>query len=115
MSALSIQKKIETANVAQSGVFTDVFEVTNFKDVSVQLSKTGVGKGTAILRQSNDGTNWSNVNTTVYPNATVAVAAGAASVMLEATIRAAHVQIQFTEDGTGAVVVASGKWIAKQH
>lgn len=114
MAALSIQKKVDSVVVATSGTTTDVLDITNHKGISLMLAKTGSGTGTAKLQQSNDGTNWVDVNTTLWPQATSAVGAGAQTVFLQCESYASMIRVTFTEAGTNSVTL-SGKWIAKLH
>ena len=116
MAILADRKNIQAANVAQSVIFTDAMEITNQRSASVQFSKTGAGKGTAKLQWSNDGQEWKDVNTTVHPDATALVAAGAATVHLLCDgIIGARVRLHFEEDNTGAVAITGGKWITKTY
>lgn len=116
MAALAIQKKSKiTAATQNVATAFEAFDTTSWKAVSFQLNKTGAGKGTLKLQISNDGTNWFDVNTTVYPNATSAVAAGAASAIVYSEVMAGFTRAVFTEDNTGAVVVAAGIYLGKLH
>lgn len=116
MAALSIQKRLSSSqSVAQAATYTEALEIANFKFVSVQMNKTGAGTGTAKLQHSNDGTNWVDVNTTVYPNATAAVGAGAQSVFLTCESAASNIRLSFTEANVGTVSITNVLWNVKLH
>lgn len=116
MAALSIQQRLSASvAVSTSGTYTNDFQITNHKFVSCHIVKTGAGTGTAKLQHSNDGTNWVDVNTTTFPNATGAVSAGAASTYLTCDTAAHWVRVTFTEAGTNSVTISAVTWNAKLH
>lgn len=118
MASISIQKVIDVAVTLTQNTATRVstLDVTNFKTVSLQLTKTGAGKGAAKLQWSNDGTNWVDVNSTLNPGAAASVAAGSVIISLCAEqVCGSHVSALFTEDNTGAAAVSGGRWIAKLY
>lgn len=115
MATFSIRQTVSAVTIAQNTTTVlGTFEMANLKSVSVQMTKTGAATGTAKLQWTNDGTLWTDVNTTLQPNATFTVTGGANTIALLAdNVPGAVVRVLMTESNTGTGSITGGKWFGK--
>jgi hypothetical protein len=117
MAAFSTSKPIPATAVAQSAtVEVSVMDMANMRSVSVQITKTGIGQGSAKLQWSIDGVVWKDINTTQNPEATatVAVTNPISYSLFADNVPGAQVRLLAIESGTAAISI-SGKWLNKLY
>lgn len=93
---------LTAATWVTSATVSESFAVPVAKMLSLVFTKTGLSTGTIKLQGSPDNSNWKDINTTTYPDATAAVASGSSSSILSLIANPfPYIRYHFTEAGQG--------------